>query len=846
MLFLLTSMGVKAGNPGWSVNPYAFQYSMTTTGVLLIDHVESVDTADVIGAFVGTECRGMTKPIYISSTGRYIAFLMIYSNASSGENISFKMYNSSENTIVNATQSISFVPNNTLGLITNPYIWSNTTLGVNANFLSFSVPQQITTAVIDTAANTVKVTVPQGTNLASLTSSFTLSPYSKARVNGVIQQSGLTSNNFSSSLIYTITAENPAYTKNWTVTVSYCEPVTIATVGSTQTLCSTLNSGPLGGNTPTVGTGLWSIVSGGTGTFTSQVTGNSTFTANNYGTFVLRWTISNGLCNPSTADLVINFYQSPSNASVGATQNRCGTLVSTSLGGNTPTSGVGSWSIVSGGTGTFSSINSGNSTFTADSSKTYVLRWTIHNGTCTNTTADVTINYYATTLAQAGADQNLCNATYAYLNGNTPAVGTGAWSFVSGPSTAVIFPVPGASSIAVGLVSGATPYVFRYSITNGPCTANVDDVVINIAAPSVVNAGVDQTICRGSVATMNANISSFTTLAWTSSGTGAFSSNSVLNPVYIPSLNDLSNGSVQLTLTASNGGCSGVSDQMTLSFYQSTNSPTGNAVQSLSNSSTVGNIVVVGSNIKWYDASTNGNLLSNSALLENGKTYYASQTVGGCESQTRLAVLVNLQYTKTVHLYLFLEGLFDANTRHMNPCIDGNTGEPKWSNGIADQIQVDLIPESGPYSLEYAVLSVSGVNLTAAGLASFEIPSIHSGNYYIRITNRNHLETWSAIPVSFNSSIINYNFTTSLHQAYGSNPQALLSISPDVYGFFLGDLNQSGYIDLDDFVLFEPDLTLGSTGFLTSDFNGGGYVDLDDFVLFEPRLTIGNVSEIPY
>ena len=61
---------------------------------------------------------------------------------------------------------------------------------------------------------------------------------------------------------------------------------------------------------------------------------------------------------------------------------------------------------------------------------------------------------------------------------------------------------------------------------------------------------------------------------------------------------------------------------------------------------TLNSIAITGQNIKWYDAITNGNLLNNSASLQNGTTYYASQTINGCESE-RVAVLVNIQNTTT-------------------------------------------------------------------------------------------------------------------------------------------------------------------------------------------------------
>ncbi|MFV5688233.1 T9SS type B sorting domain-containing protein [Flavobacterium sp. ZT3R25] len=57
-------------------------------------------------------------------------------------------------------------------------------------------------------------------------------------------------------------------------------------------------------------------------------------------------------------------------------------------------------------------------------------------------------------------------------------------------------------------------------------------------------------------------------------------------------------------------------------------------------------IAITGQNIKWYDALTNGSLLSNTTLLQNNTTYYASQTINGCESE-RVAVLINIQNTGT-------------------------------------------------------------------------------------------------------------------------------------------------------------------------------------------------------
>ncbi|MES2853838.1 MAG: hypothetical protein V4698_13080, partial [Bacteroidota bacterium] len=59
---------------------------------------------------------------------------------------------------------------------------------------------------------------------------------------------------------------------------------------------------------------------------------------------------------------------------------------------------------------------------------------------------------------------------------------------------------------------------------------------------------------------------------------------------------------------------------------------------------TLNEISITGQNIKWYDTLTNGTLLSNTTLLQNNTTYYASQTINGCESE-RIPVLINIKNT---------------------------------------------------------------------------------------------------------------------------------------------------------------------------------------------------------
>ena len=58
----------------------------------------------------------------------------------------------------------------------------------------------------------------------------------------------------------------------------------------------------------------------------------------------------------------------------------------------------------------------------------------------------------------------------------------------------------------------------------------------------------------------------------------------------------------------------------------------------------ISNLSVTGENIKWYDSPTGGTEYTSPATtnLVNGQIYYASQTVNGVESATRMAVSANL------------------------------------------------------------------------------------------------------------------------------------------------------------------------------------------------------------
>ena len=100
-----------------------------------------------------------------------------------------------------------------------------------------------------------------------------------------------------------------------------------ATAGGPQSICPGGTTVGLGGNTPSAGTGVWTIVGGGGGTFSpSASTPNATFThTNGSGPITLRWTLTDPACGSSSADVVVTISSAPTTPTITpAPANVCG------------------------------------------------------------------------------------------------------------------------------------------------------------------------------------------------------------------------------------------------------------------------------------------------------------------------------------------------------------------------------------------------------------------------------------------------------------------------------------------------------------------------------------------
>lgn len=126
--------------------------------------------------------------------------------------------------------------------------------------------------------------------------------------------------------------------------------------------------------------------SGNRGTFSGTGVSGTTFTAPtpSGSSQVYTVTYTFGYCTRTQS---IRVWRNPTTANAGPNQSICGN--STTLAGNTPVYGTGSWSLVSGSASITNTSNPNTPVTITSSSATF--RWTITNGPCTSSTDQVTI-----------------------------------------------------------------------------------------------------------------------------------------------------------------------------------------------------------------------------------------------------------------------------------------------------------------------------------------------------------------------------------------------------------------------------------------------------------------------
>ena len=195
------------------------------------------------------------------------------------------------------------------------------------------------------------------------------------------------------------------------------------------------------------------------------------------------------------------------------------------------------------------------------------------NGTCEDAVDEMILTITSGPIAFAGADAEICETASSYLLSDATASDYAylAWTSSGDGSfnnSAILNPeyTPGTGDIANGSVQ-----LTLTAFANGSCSDATDIMTLTISKAPQVLAGPDDEICESepSYTLSLATGSDYTTLQWTTDGTGSFDNPNSINPVYSPSVSDVMDGQVRLSVTAfSEGSCPDASDEMLLTIWK--------------------------------------------------------------------------------------------------------------------------------------------------------------------------------------------------------------------------------------------------------------------------------------
>lgn len=239
--------------------------------------------------------------------------------------------------------------------------------------------------------------------------------------------------------------------------------------------------------------------------------------------------------------------------------------------GSTSTNAL-SYSWTTSGTGTFTAANTLTPTYQpsiADYTTGQVILTLQVNGISpciAPATDNMILNLKALPSTYAGLDAVICKGGSYSVSGATVTHAASYLWTSSGSGTlsneATLTPTYVAAATETGTVTltlTATP--------NSPCTASVTDrMTITIQEPSTANAGVDAIACEGTAYTFLGTATNYSSISWSTNGSGIFTGANTLTPRYTPSVADSNIGTVTFTLTAvANTPCAvNATDAMTL------------------------------------------------------------------------------------------------------------------------------------------------------------------------------------------------------------------------------------------------------------------------------------------
>ncbi|NVO21480.1 MAG: PKD domain-containing protein, partial [Bacteroidetes bacterium] len=196
--------------------------------------------------------------------------------------------------------------------------------------------------------------------------------------------------------------------------------------------------------------------------------------------------------------------------------------------------------IISGGNTHTVTVN-----WTAPGAHTLTMQTTSFNCGTRNTIKNIFVNPLP--VVDFSWTNNCAGVPVQFTDNSTISSGAiNGWNWNFGDATAPSTLQNPTHTYAIGNTYGVT---LTATSDSGCIASNTKQVPVTI--PPVADAGPDATICESSAFTISgSSASNYTSLLWSTSGTGTFSNGTILHPIYTPSPGDIAAGSVTITLTA--------------------------------------------------------------------------------------------------------------------------------------------------------------------------------------------------------------------------------------------------------------------------------------------------------
>ncbi|WKN29559.1 PKD domain-containing protein [Porifericola rhodea] len=286
------------------------------------------------------------------------------------------------------------------------------------------------------------------------------------------------------------------------ITIKVNPQISTADAGPDNAICG-LNYN-LNAATPSVGTGKWVKESGpGTVVFADDTDPNTAITVSSFGNYAFRWTLTNGSCGSSVDFVSLAFKDAPATSSITGKTEVCVNTQNVLYQVDAHSGSTYNWVITpalnapsikygGGSSDNLISLDFGSNEWIGELSVTET------NNGCTAATQKISISSYQLPVADAGADQTICEGSSIMLGGAPSASGG------SGNYTYLWTPASGLDDATLANPTATITYTRTYSLkvtdSSTGCESVVDNVTITVEPQLQAGSiGGTQTICEGTL-----------------------------------------------------------------------------------------------------------------------------------------------------------------------------------------------------------------------------------------------------------------------------------------------------------------------------------------------------------